>query len=145
MKSSTEKYMSMEFKKFHSKILKHMKTFGVTIDHILVHFIGSKPWFYVSFRIPLQLIQYWISRLRGDAINDSTYKLYLLFLASPCLCKCKQIKLTLMYRPLCLKQIHVCELHQTRVVNKKPEIAEDISNMMRPARPLSQTDTKAVL
>ena len=53
MKSSTEKYMSMEFKKFHNKILKPMKTFGVTIDHILVHFIGSKLWLYVSFQIPL--------------------------------------------------------------------------------------------
>ena len=55
MKSSTEKYMSMEFKKFHNKILKHMKTFGVTIDHILDHFIGSKLWLYVLFRIPLYI------------------------------------------------------------------------------------------
>ena len=52
MKSSTEKYMSIKFKKFHN-ILKHMKTFGVTIYHILIHFIGSKLLLYVSFRIPL--------------------------------------------------------------------------------------------
>ena len=57
MKSSTEKYMSMELKKFHNKILKPMKTFGVTIDHILVHFIGSKLWLYVFFRIPLYMYQ----------------------------------------------------------------------------------------
>ena len=32
-----------------------METFDVTIDHILVHFIGSKLGLYVSFRIPLYL------------------------------------------------------------------------------------------
>ena len=47
--------MSMDFKKFHNKILVHMKTFDVTIDHILVHFIGSKLGLYVSFRIPLYI------------------------------------------------------------------------------------------
>ena len=45
--------MSMDFKKFHNKILGHMKTFDVTIDHIMVHFIDSKLGLYVSFRIPL--------------------------------------------------------------------------------------------
>ena len=45
--------MSVEFTKFHNKILGNMKTFDVTIDHILVHFVGSKLELYVSFRIPL--------------------------------------------------------------------------------------------
>ena len=45
--------MSMEFKKFHNKTLVHIKTFDVTIDHILVHFIGNKLGLYVSFLIPL--------------------------------------------------------------------------------------------
>ena len=47
--------MSMEIKKYHNKILKHMKTFGVTIYHILIHCIGIKLGLYVSFRIPLYL------------------------------------------------------------------------------------------
>ena len=47
--------VSMEFKKFHNKILVHMKTFDATIDPILVHFIGSKVGLYVSFRICLYL------------------------------------------------------------------------------------------
>ena len=53
IKSSANINMSMDFKKFHNKILVHMKTFDVTIDHNLVHFIGSKLELYVSFRIPL--------------------------------------------------------------------------------------------
>jgi hypothetical protein len=53
IKSSANMIMSMDFKKFHNNILVHMKTFDVTIDHILVHFIGSKLGLYVSFRIPL--------------------------------------------------------------------------------------------
>ena len=48
--------MSMDFTKFHNKILVHMKTFDVKIDHILVHFVGSKLGLYVSFRIPLQVL-----------------------------------------------------------------------------------------
>ena len=64
MKASTEKYMSMEFKKFHNKILKHMKTFGVTIYNILIHFIGNKLGLYVSFWIPLYLE---ILQLKYDA------------------------------------------------------------------------------
>ena len=55
IKSSANINMSMDFKKFHNKILVHMKTFDVTIDHILVHFIGSKLGLYVSFRIPLYI------------------------------------------------------------------------------------------
>ena len=43
----------MEFKKFHNKILVHMKTYDATIDLILVHFVSSKLGLYVSFRIPL--------------------------------------------------------------------------------------------
>ena len=46
--------MLMKFKKFQNKIFVHMKTFDVTIDHILVHFIGSKVGLYVSFLICLQ-------------------------------------------------------------------------------------------
>ena len=45
--------LSLDFKKFHDKILKHMKTFNVTIDHILFHLIGNKLGLYVSFQIPL--------------------------------------------------------------------------------------------
>ena len=45
--------ISMEIKKYHNKILKYMKTFGVTMYHILIHFIGSKLGLYFSFRIPL--------------------------------------------------------------------------------------------
>ena len=51
--------MLMGFKKFHNKILVHMKTFDVTIDHILDHFVGSKLGLYVSFLIPLY-IQYYV-------------------------------------------------------------------------------------
>ena len=47
--------MIMAFKKFPNKFLVHMKTFDVTIDHILVHFLGSKLGLYVSFRITLYL------------------------------------------------------------------------------------------
>ena len=47
--------MSMEFKKFHNKILGHMKNFDFKTDHILVHFVGSKLGLYVSFRIPLYI------------------------------------------------------------------------------------------
>ena len=45
--------MLMKFKKFQNKFFVHMKTFDVTIDHILVHFIGSKVGLYVSFLICL--------------------------------------------------------------------------------------------
>ena len=38
---------------FKNKILVHMKTFDVTIDHILDHYVGSKLGLYVSFLIPL--------------------------------------------------------------------------------------------
>ena len=53
MKSCNEMNMSIEFKKFYNKILLDMKTFEVTIDHILVYFIGSKLGLYVSFLIRL--------------------------------------------------------------------------------------------
>ena len=53
MKSCNEMNMSIEFKKFYNKILLDMKTFEVTIDHILVYFIGSKLGLYVSFLISL--------------------------------------------------------------------------------------------
>ena len=43
----------MKFKKCHNKILVHMETFDVTIDHILVHFLGSIIGLYVSFQICL--------------------------------------------------------------------------------------------
>ena len=36
-------------------------------------------------------------------------------------------------------------MHQTNVVNRNPEMAEEISKMMRPRRPLSHIETKAVL
>ena len=49
---------SIEFKKLHNKILGHMKTFNAIIDHILVHFVGSKVGLYVSFRIPLYLVPF---------------------------------------------------------------------------------------
>ena len=49
MKSCNEMNMSIEFKKFYNKILLDMKTFEVTIDHILVYFICSKLGLYVSF------------------------------------------------------------------------------------------------
>ena len=42
----------MKFKKFHSKMV-HMETFDITIDHILVHFIGNIIGLYVSFQIHL--------------------------------------------------------------------------------------------
>ena len=45
--------MSIEFKKFYNKILLDMKTFEVTIDHILVYIIGSIKGLYVSFLIRL--------------------------------------------------------------------------------------------
>ena len=45
--------MLMGFKNSHNKILVHTKTFDVTIDHILDHFVGSKLGLYVSFLIPL--------------------------------------------------------------------------------------------
>ena len=48
--------MSMDFKKVHNKILGHMKAFDVTVDHTLVHFVGSKLGLYVSFRIPLYVV-----------------------------------------------------------------------------------------
>ena len=45
--------MLIDFKKFHIKILVHMKkTYDVTIDH-MVHFVGSKLGLYISFWIPL--------------------------------------------------------------------------------------------
>ena len=44
---------------FKNKILVHMKTFDLTIDHILIHFIDSKLGLYFSFRIPLQLAKKW--------------------------------------------------------------------------------------
>ena len=47
--------MLIDFKKVHNKNLGHMKAFDVTVDHILVHFVGSKLGLYVSFRIPLYL------------------------------------------------------------------------------------------
>ena len=53
IKSSTKMNMSMGFKKLKNKILVHLKSFDITIDHILVHFVGSKQGLYVSFRIPL--------------------------------------------------------------------------------------------
>ena len=47
--------MLIDFKKFHIKILVHMKkTYDVTIDH-MVHFVGSKLGLYVSFLIPLYI------------------------------------------------------------------------------------------
>ena len=77
--------MSIVFKKFHIKILGYMKTFDVTIDHILVHFIGSKLGLYVSFRIPLYLQkanamsvpvkpipETWIPCIRNIVIHSNT-------------------------------------------------------------------------
>ena len=49
---------SMKFKKFQNKILVQIKTFHVTINHIFVHFIGSKVGLYVSFRILLYVCKY---------------------------------------------------------------------------------------
>ena len=63
MKSCNEMNMSIEFKKFYNKILLDMKTFEVTIDHILVYFIGSKLGLYVSFLIRLYMSLQWIRRL----------------------------------------------------------------------------------
>ena len=40
-----------------------MKTFDVTIDHILDHFVGSKLGLYVSFLIPLYLLKEGIFKL----------------------------------------------------------------------------------
>ena len=51
-------HMSMGFKKLKNKILVHLKSFDITIDHILVHFVGSKQGLYVSFRIPLYSNKY---------------------------------------------------------------------------------------
>ena len=48
-----KKNMSMRFKKFQNKILVLMKDIDLTIDHILLHFIGSKAGLYVSFQIRL--------------------------------------------------------------------------------------------
>ena len=53
--------MSMKFKKFQNKILVHMKPFNVTIDHILVHFKGSKVGLYVSFRICLYVFDMYLT------------------------------------------------------------------------------------
>ena len=47
--------MSMRFKKFQNKILVLMKDIDLTIDHILLHFIGSKAGLYVSFQIRLYI------------------------------------------------------------------------------------------
>ena len=52
MKSCNEMNLSIEFKKFYNKILLDMN-FEVTIDNILVYFIGSKLGLYVSFLIGL--------------------------------------------------------------------------------------------
>ena len=53
IKSSTKMNMLMGLKKLRNKILVHLKNFDITIDHILVHFVGSKLGLYVSFQIPL--------------------------------------------------------------------------------------------
>ena len=62
IKSSTENEYSFEYvngnQKVPQQILKHMKTFGVTIYHILIQCIGSKLGLYVSFRIPLY-VDFW--------------------------------------------------------------------------------------
>ena len=47
--------VSIEFKKFHNKILVHMKTFDTTIDPNLVPFKVPKVGLYVSFRICLYI------------------------------------------------------------------------------------------
>ena len=67
--------MLMGFKKFHNKILVHMKTFDVTIDHILDHFVGSKLELYVSFLIPLYFensLRFPIG-IRNETIADVVY------------------------------------------------------------------------
>ena len=65
IKSSTKMNMSMGFKKLKNKILVHLKSFDITIDHILVHFVGSKQGLYVSFRIPLYVFTYF-----GDSSKE---------------------------------------------------------------------------
>jgi hypothetical protein len=53
-KQSTENEYDNEIPKVpEHKMLVHIKTFDVTIDHIFFHFIGSKLGLYVSFRIRL--------------------------------------------------------------------------------------------
>ena len=68
MKSCNEMNMSIEFKKFYNKILLDMKTFEVTIDHILVYFIGSKLGLYVSFliRLQVQFVRHYVRELASD-------------------------------------------------------------------------------
>ena len=52
LQNATNKYVN-GIQKVSQQNFGDMKTFDVTIDHILVHFIGSKLELYVSFRIPL--------------------------------------------------------------------------------------------
>ncbi len=47
--------------------------------------------------------------------------------------------------PLCLKYIHVCELHQTSTVKRSPEADAEASRRIRPNRVESQAETRAVL
>ena len=67
--------MLMGFKKFHNKILVHMKTFDVTIDHILDHFVGSRLGLYVSFLIPLYMLKYAYFSRRGNR-NEAVWMAY---------------------------------------------------------------------
>ena len=58
--------VSIEFKKFHNKILVHMKTFDATIDPNLVPFKVPKVGLYVSFRIcPYEQIYMYFDKRQG--------------------------------------------------------------------------------
>ena len=54
IKSSTENEYVNGIQKIPQQ---HFGAYDVTIDHILVHFVGSQPGLYVSFRIPLYVYQ----------------------------------------------------------------------------------------
>ena len=62
----------MVFKKFHNKILGYMKTFDVTIDHILVHFIGSK-------RFVSNTSLFIVNQVSGQVYETKIYKSKLFF------------------------------------------------------------------
>ena len=77
--------LSLDFKKFHDKILKHMKTFNVTIDHILFHLIGNKLGLYVSFQIPLYYnFEVWSGMTFGPLLFCNYFKTVLLAIARTC-------------------------------------------------------------
>ena len=59
----------MKFKKFQNKILVHLKTIDVAIDHIFVHFIDSKAGLYVSFRIRLYVTKLGCALLKEEQFS----------------------------------------------------------------------------